>query len=115
MQTDGWPGMDDGKQPDVSNENDLQQAKDAILDWIKDIRAQPEVGTSDIQVKHPLSKKYIFSWCFIRIDHSVAKRVARRTCGEDSGGHAVSLALGPCSQSAGCHGAAYVDFNVAAA
>lgn len=48
MQTDGWPEMNEGKQPDVTSEKDLQQAKAVILEWIKDIRAQPEVGGSDI-------------------------------------------------------------------
>nr|XP_004560726.1 tripartite motif-containing protein 34A isoform X1 [Maylandia zebra] len=42
MQTDGWPEMNEGKQPDVTSEKDLQQAKAVILEWIKDIRAQPE-------------------------------------------------------------------------
>lgn len=43
MQTDGWPEMDDVKHPDMINEQDLLQAKAVILNWIKDLRAQPEV------------------------------------------------------------------------
>lgn len=46
MQTDGWPEMDEGKLPDLINELDLLQAKNVILNWIKDLRAQPEVGRS---------------------------------------------------------------------
>lgn len=42
MQTDGWPEMDEGKQPDLISEQDLMQAKNVILTWIKDLRAQPE-------------------------------------------------------------------------
>lgn len=44
MQTDGWPEIGEGKQPDLTGEQDMQQAKMVILDWIKDLRAQPEVG-----------------------------------------------------------------------
>lgn len=57
MQTDGWPEMNEGKQPDVTSEKDLQQAKAVILEWIKDIRAQPEVGRSDIQLIFPSKQK----------------------------------------------------------
>ncbi|XP_058509630.1 E3 ubiquitin-protein ligase TRIM69-like isoform X1 [Solea solea] len=42
MQTDGWPAMEDWKQPDMINEQDVLQAKNMILNWIKDLRAQPE-------------------------------------------------------------------------
>ncbi|KAM9394533.1 butyrophilin subfamily 3 member A3 [Pholidichthys leucotaenia] len=42
MQTDGWPEMNDDKRPDVTTEQDLQQAKTALLNWIKDLRAQPQ-------------------------------------------------------------------------
>lgn len=48
MQTDGWPEMEEGKQPDLINEQDLMQAKNEILNWIKDLRAQPEVGRLNI-------------------------------------------------------------------
>lgn len=44
MQTDGWPETDEDKQPDLMTPQDLQQAKTAILNWVKDLRAQPEVG-----------------------------------------------------------------------
>ncbi|XP_037544847.1 butyrophilin subfamily 3 member A3 [Nematolebias whitei] len=42
MQTDGWPEMDEDKQPDMMTLHDLQQAKTAILNWVQDLRAQPE-------------------------------------------------------------------------
>ncbi|XP_071768045.1 butyrophilin subfamily 3 member A1 [Centroberyx gerrardi] len=42
MQTDGWPEKDEGKQQDLATEQDLQQAKTVIFNWIKDLRAQPE-------------------------------------------------------------------------
>ncbi|MEQ2259853.1 hypothetical protein XENORESO_020131, partial [Xenotaenia resolanae] len=42
MQSDGWPEMDEGKQPDLINGQDLEQAKAVIDNWIKDLRAQPE-------------------------------------------------------------------------
>lgn len=44
MQTDGWPEVDESKWPELNNEQDLLQAKTLILNWIKDLRAQPEVG-----------------------------------------------------------------------
>ncbi|XP_034045925.1 butyrophilin subfamily 1 member A1 [Thalassophryne amazonica] len=42
MQTDGWPGVDDGNQPNMAQEQDMLQARTAFLNWIKDLRAQPE-------------------------------------------------------------------------
>lgn len=45
MQTDGWPEVDERKRPELNNEQDLLQAKNLILNWIKDLRAQPEVGS----------------------------------------------------------------------
>lgn len=45
MQTDGWPEVDELKHPDLINEQDLLEAKTVILNWIKDLRAQPEVGS----------------------------------------------------------------------
>lgn len=44
MQTDGWPEPDEGKRDEVSKEQGLLQAKTVILNWVKDLRAQPEVG-----------------------------------------------------------------------
>lgn len=46
MQTDGWPEVDEVKQFDLINEQDILQAKAVILNWVKDLRAQPEVGGS---------------------------------------------------------------------
>lgn len=43
MQTDGWPETDEDKQPDLMTLHDLQLAKTAILNWVQDLRAQPEV------------------------------------------------------------------------
>lgn len=48
MQTDGWPEKDEGMQQDMASEQDMQQAKTVILNWTKDLRAQPEVGSTDI-------------------------------------------------------------------
>lgn len=45
LQTDGWPEVEQ-VQPDMINEQDLLQAKTVILNWIKDLRAQPEVSCS---------------------------------------------------------------------
>lgn len=42
MQTDGWPEKNESKQPNVINEQDLLQAKTVLLNWMKDVRAQPE-------------------------------------------------------------------------
>ncbi|XP_011602086.1 butyrophilin subfamily 3 member A3 [Takifugu rubripes] len=42
LQTDGWPEMDELKQAGRIDEQDAQQAKSVILNWIKDLRAQPE-------------------------------------------------------------------------
>lgn len=44
LQTDGWPEMHELKQARLINEQDAQQAKSVILNWIKDLRAQPEVA-----------------------------------------------------------------------
>lgn len=44
LQTDGWPEMDEFKQAGLADEQDVQQAKSVILNWIKDLRAQPEVA-----------------------------------------------------------------------
>lgn len=43
MQTDGWPEPDEGKCDEVPKEQRLLQAKTVILNWVKDLRAQPEV------------------------------------------------------------------------
>lgn len=43
MQSDGWPDVDDNEEYDVYNEQHVQQAKAVILNWIKDLKAQPEV------------------------------------------------------------------------
>lgn len=45
--------MDEVKQPDMINEQDVLQAKTVILTWIKDLRAQPEVGSPDIALTFP--------------------------------------------------------------
>lgn len=42
MQSDGWPDVDDNEEYDVYNEQHVQQAKAVILNWIKDLKAQPE-------------------------------------------------------------------------
>ncbi|XP_068192884.1 butyrophilin subfamily 3 member A3 isoform X2 [Antennarius striatus] len=42
MQTDGWPEMDEVKQPKLIDEQNLIKAKTVIHNWIKDLRAQPE-------------------------------------------------------------------------
>lgn len=48
MQTDGWPEMNEVKLPDLINEQDLLLAKAMILNWVKDLRAQPEVGRKNL-------------------------------------------------------------------
>ena len=55
MQTDGWPEKDEGKLPDMINEQDLLQAKNVILTWVKDLRAQPEVGGLHRQITLPVT------------------------------------------------------------
>ena len=45
MQTDGWPERDEGKLPNLITEQDLIQAKNLILNWTKDLRAQPDVSS----------------------------------------------------------------------
>lgn len=44
LQTDGWPEMDELEQAGWSDGQDAQQAKAVILNWVKDLRAQPEVA-----------------------------------------------------------------------
>lgn len=44
LQTDGWPEMDELKQAGLTKEQDVQQAKSVIFNWIRDLRAQPEVA-----------------------------------------------------------------------
>lgn len=118
MQTDGWPEMDEVKHPDMINEQDLLEAKAVILNWIKDLRAQPEVGNVQITLPvqlTPLNTGICAQYtCFIHTDHPAAKRVAWGACCKGPGRPAVSLALGPSTQSADSHGAGYVDFDSAA-
>ncbi|KAG9264539.1 butyrophilin subfamily 1 member A1 [Astyanax mexicanus] len=42
MQTDGWPEKSDWKELSLTNEQDIESAKVLILNWLKDLRAQPE-------------------------------------------------------------------------
>ncbi|XP_056143225.1 butyrophilin subfamily 3 member A3 [Lampris incognitus] len=42
MQTDGWPENVEVKDQDLADEQDMHQAKMVILNWTKDLRAQPE-------------------------------------------------------------------------
>ncbi|CAL1588921.1 unnamed protein product [Knipowitschia caucasica] len=42
MQSDGWPEMNDTSEYDLYNEQNVQQAKAVILNWVKDLKAQPE-------------------------------------------------------------------------
>uniref|UniRef100_A0A3B4AVZ3 B30.2/SPRY domain-containing protein n=1 Tax=Periophthalmus magnuspinnatus TaxID=409849 RepID=A0A3B4AVZ3_9GOBI len=42
MQTDGWPEMDENSEFDLYDEDHVQQAKAVILNWVKDLKAQPE-------------------------------------------------------------------------
>lgn len=111
MQTDGWPELDEAKQPDMT-EQDLLQAKSVILTWIKDLRAQPEVRSSNIPLTLPAHLTLFTQHTFY--PHLAAKCVAWRTSGEGPGGPAVSLALGPRSQSDVRYGAGVLDFNGAA-
>lgn len=68
MQTDGWPEME-GKHPDLINEQDVQQAKAVILDWVKDLRAQPE---QSVWPGEPVAKVLAdlqSAWRWGRVDH----------------------------------------------
>ncbi|KAM4634588.1 butyrophilin subfamily 1 member A1 [Polymixia lowei] len=42
MQTDGWPEKVEYREQHLASEEDMQQAKTVILNWTKDLRAQPE-------------------------------------------------------------------------
>ncbi|KAJ0058398.1 hypothetical protein NL108_013891 [Boleophthalmus pectinirostris] len=42
MQTDGWPEMYETSEFDLYDEDHVQQAKAVILNWVKDLKAQPE-------------------------------------------------------------------------
>ncbi|XP_061702441.1 E3 ubiquitin-protein ligase TRIM22 [Syngnathoides biaculeatus] len=42
MQTDGWPETDGDKRCEVTDEKDVLKAKLFLLEWMKDLRAQPE-------------------------------------------------------------------------
>ncbi|XP_075994862.1 butyrophilin subfamily 3 member A3 [Genypterus blacodes] len=42
LQTDGWPEKHEGKQQDEVSEEEMHQAKMGIINWVKDLRAQPE-------------------------------------------------------------------------
>lgn len=48
MLTDSWPEVKEVKYPDMINEKVLLEAKTVIINWIKDLRAQPEVKCSII-------------------------------------------------------------------
>ncbi|XP_054614959.1 RING finger protein 39 [Dunckerocampus dactyliophorus] len=42
MQTDGWPEITGNKQCDLTDQLEVQKAKLALLDWVKDWQTQPE-------------------------------------------------------------------------
>ncbi|KAK7939703.1 hypothetical protein WMY93_003029 [Mugilogobius chulae] len=42
MQSDGWPEVDGTGEYDLYDEQHVQQAKAIILNWVKDLKAQPE-------------------------------------------------------------------------
>ncbi|XP_019723921.1 E3 ubiquitin-protein ligase TRIM69 isoform X1 [Hippocampus comes] len=42
MQTDGWPETDGDEKCDLTNQQDMQRAKLDLLEWMKDLKAQPE-------------------------------------------------------------------------
>lgn len=112
LQTDGWPEMDELKQGGRIDEQDAQQAKSVILNWIKDLRAQPEVADVLERVCNLL---LLHTGLLNRCVLLSAKRLARRTCCKGSGGPAVGVALEPCAQSAGGHGDSHVGPHCAAA
>lgn len=70
MQTDGWPEMDEVKHPDMINEQDLLEAKAVILNWIKDLRAQPEVGNIRITLPVQLTPFKHTQMCSIYMFYS---------------------------------------------
>uniref|UniRef100_A0A8C7CIR2 B30.2/SPRY domain-containing protein n=2 Tax=Oncorhynchus kisutch TaxID=8019 RepID=A0A8C7CIR2_ONCKI len=42
MQTDGWPEESEWREQDLFSENEMENAKRTIINWTKDLRAQPE-------------------------------------------------------------------------
>ncbi|XP_010872351.1 butyrophilin subfamily 1 member A1-like isoform X1 [Esox lucius] len=42
MQTDGWPEISEVRERDLFSEQDVKNAKGTIVNWTKDLRAQPE-------------------------------------------------------------------------
>lgn len=42
IQSDGWPEMTEATEFDLYDEQHIQQAKAVILNWVKDVKAQPE-------------------------------------------------------------------------
>ncbi|XP_029584046.1 butyrophilin subfamily 1 member A1 isoform X1 [Salmo trutta] len=42
MQSDGWPEESELREQDLFSENDMENAKRTIINWTKDLRAQPE-------------------------------------------------------------------------
>lgn len=42
MQSDGWPELQETSEFDLYDEQHVQQAKAVILNWVKDVKAQPE-------------------------------------------------------------------------
>lgn len=117
MQPDGWSEVDVGILPDMINDQDVLQAKNNLLNWIKDLRAQPEVHKEIWFIF--LLPRFIFI-TILKVfscdaDRFAAKCLAWGACGKSAGGPTVSLALGPCTQSADCYGTGHVGFNVAAA
>lgn len=59
LQTDGWPEVDELKQVGLIDGQDTQLAKSVILNWIKDLRAQPEVA--DLLLSPVLGPKQRFA------------------------------------------------------
>ncbi|XP_064842700.1 E3 ubiquitin-protein ligase TRIM58-like isoform X2 [Oncorhynchus masou masou] len=42
MQSDGWPEESEWRKQDLFSENEMENAKRTIINWTKDLRAQPE-------------------------------------------------------------------------
>uniref|UniRef100_A0A8C8IK49 B30.2/SPRY domain-containing protein n=1 Tax=Oncorhynchus tshawytscha TaxID=74940 RepID=A0A8C8IK49_ONCTS len=42
MQSDGWPEESEWREQDLFSENEMENAKRTIINWTKDLRAQPE-------------------------------------------------------------------------
>lgn len=76
MQTDDWTEKTEEKQLDLINVEEVQIAKTVIYNWIKDLRAQPEVRSI-------ISNCKILLQLYLLV-HSLTQCSCSKVCGQEN-------------------------------